>query len=239
LRRLLDVIMAATGLIICGPAMLVIGLAIFMSDRGPVFFSQRRLGLNGRPFRMYKFRKFAKQHGASGCPLTVRNDDRMTPLGRVLGRTKLDELPQLWNVLKGDMSIVGPRPESLEFADCYVDPYRDVLNYKPGIFGPSQTLFRDECLMFPDGADPRQFYRAVLFPMKARFDLSYYSKRTIRSDLVWLVRAVLAVVGFHRLSALPKALKGAHGFAPELWAHRDRESRVQFDDAASGKSRAP
>jgi lipopolysaccharide/colanic/teichoic acid biosynthesis glycosyltransferase len=141
----------------------------------------------------------------------------MTPLGRVLGETKLDELPQLWNVLKGDMSIIGPRPESLEFADCFADAYRSVLNHKPGIFGPSQAFFRDECLLFPAGGDPTHFYRNVLFPLKARFDLSYYPTRTIKSDLVWLVRAVLAVVGRQPSAALPGASRDA-GEWPANWA---------------------
>lgn len=210
-RRLLDVVLAGAAFIVCGPVMIVIGLVILVSDGRPIFFSQRRLGLEGRHFQIYKFRKFFKQHGASGCPLTVRSDERLTPFGRILARTKLDELPQLWNVLRGDMSIIGPRPESLNFADCFIGPYRDLLKYKPGIFGPSQVSFRNECSFFPAGTDPTHFYREVLFPVKAQLDLSYYSNRTIKSDLVWLVRAALAVIGWQPASALATVSSGLDG----------------------------
>ncbi|TIX44948.1 MAG: sugar transferase, partial [Mesorhizobium sp.] len=102
---------------------------------------------------------------------------------------------QLWNVFRGEMAIVGPRPESLVFADCFRGSFEGILQYKPGLLGPAQVLFRNEAHFYPGSVDPLLFYREVLFPAKARLDLSYYPQRTIVSDVVWMVRGLLAVLG--------------------------------------------
>jgi lipopolysaccharide/colanic/teichoic acid biosynthesis glycosyltransferase len=193
-QRPMDLAVAIAGLIILSPVMLLIALAICIETGRPIFYSQRRIGRGGRCFRIHKFRKFYKDVG-DGIPLTVEHDPRMTPVGRVLALTKLDELPQLWNVAVGDMSIVGPRPESLDFSDCFTGSYLQVLDYTPGIFGPSQVAFRDERKFYPTNSDPVQFYRQVLFPLKASIDLAYFSHRTLVSDITWIIRGVLAVVG--------------------------------------------
>jgi lipopolysaccharide/colanic/teichoic acid biosynthesis glycosyltransferase len=197
-NRVLDLILAVAGLVVLGPLMALIALAIRLESRGPIFFAQTRLGRGGRPFRIYKFRKFRPEIGkfvSNGLPLTMSNDSRMSRIGGFLARTKLDELPQLYNILKGDMSFVGPRPESLEFAGCFLGAYRQVLNHKPGIFGPSQVAFRNESSYLPP-TEPERFYRNVLFPLKARTDLAYYPRRTVAADLGWILRGALAVVGF-------------------------------------------
>lgn len=196
--RLLDVVVAAAVLIFVTPIMILVAAAIFVEDGGPILFSQVRLGRRGRHFRMYKFRKFHKGRPA-GPSLTAKDDPRLTCVGRFLARTKLDELPQLWNVLKADMSIVGPRPESLDFRDCFEGCYGAVLEYRPGIFGPSQVLFRNEGSLYRGRADPEQFYRNVLFPLKARIDLAYFTHRTLFRDFVWAVRGALAVFGWSSL----------------------------------------
>jgi lipopolysaccharide/colanic/teichoic acid biosynthesis glycosyltransferase len=197
--RLLDLVVVTTALILLAPLMVLIAAAIRIEDGRPILFSQTRLGRGGRQFSMHKFRKFhepCRGPGRSaGCALTMENDPRLTCIGRILARTKLDELPQLWNVLKGDMSLVGPRPESLDFADCFDGAYRGVLKHKPGIFGPSQVLFRNEAVFYRGRPDPEQFYRAVLFPLKADIDSAYFSHRTLWRDLVWIVRGALAVFG--------------------------------------------
>jgi lipopolysaccharide/colanic/teichoic acid biosynthesis glycosyltransferase len=197
--RLLDLIIATTALAIFSPIMILAALAIWFDSGRPIFFSQVRLGRQGRRFRIYKFRKFCNESAAAGSPLTMKNDARMTRPGRLLRKMKFDELPQLWNVLKGDMSIVGPRPESLDFADCFTGAYLRVLNYLPGIFGPSQVFFRNEDSFFPDDSDPARFYRDVLFPLKANIDLAYFPHRTIFSDIGWTMRGVLAVFGCRSL----------------------------------------
>jgi lipopolysaccharide/colanic/teichoic acid biosynthesis glycosyltransferase len=126
----------------------------------------------------------------------MNNDSRFTKVGKFLARSKLDELPQLWNVLKGDMAIVGPRPESLEFSECFRGGFEEVLRYKPGLVGPSQVLFRDESSYYPVGEDVTIFYRQVIFPIKAGLDIAYFRHRTLGSDFVWMMRGALAIFGF-------------------------------------------
>jgi lipopolysaccharide/colanic/teichoic acid biosynthesis glycosyltransferase len=207
-RRIMDLVLAGTGLLVLSPIMALVALAIWIESGRPIFFSQVRLGKGGRHFRIYKFRKFHKDNGTAGRRVTVKNDCRMTRPGKVLERTKLDELPQLWNILKGDMSVVGPRPESLELSDCFTGVYERVLDHKPGIFGPNQVLFRDEGCLYPDGSDPEQFYRDVLFPLKASIDLACFHYRTVLSDIRWIIRGVLAVFG---LGSVPRELFHAVG----------------------------
>jgi lipopolysaccharide/colanic/teichoic acid biosynthesis glycosyltransferase len=193
LRRVFDVTLSAISLISLAPVMLVIAVMIVIEDGGPVFFQQTRLGFDGRPFGMYKFRKFRSDCGTSGVPLTVEGDSRMTRIGRFLAATKLDELPQLWNILKGDMAIVGPRPESMAFADCFQNGYEEILQHKPGLVGPSQVAFRHEAKLYPANEDPCVFYRRVLFPAKAMLDLAYFKRRTIGSDLSLMVQSALTI----------------------------------------------
>jgi lipopolysaccharide/colanic/teichoic acid biosynthesis glycosyltransferase len=193
-QRLMDLVVAIAGLVILSPVMMLIALAICIETGRPIFYSQTRIGRGGGRFRIHKFRKFHKYIG-TGSPLTADHDPRMTPFGRFLALTKLDELPQLWNVVLGDMSIVGPRPECVEFVDCFTGSYLKVLDYTPGIFGPSQCAFRNERLLYPNNVDPIQFYRDVLFPMKAGIDLAYFPNRTFVSDITWVIRGVFAVIG--------------------------------------------
>jgi len=194
-QRIFDVVVSGLLAVLLSPIIVLVMAAIWLESGRPFLFSQVRIGQFGKPFRMHKFRKFYQVQSANGCPLTVKNDTRMTPVGRVLERLKLDELPQLWNVLCGEMSLVGPRPESTPFADCFEQGLRQVLDYRPGIMGPSQALFRRESSLYPAGADPVAYYRAVLFPIKARLDLAYYPGSTVASSIGWIVRCALATVG--------------------------------------------
>jgi lipopolysaccharide/colanic/teichoic acid biosynthesis glycosyltransferase len=177
------------------PVFLIVALAIWIESGRPILFSQLRLGQDGRPFRIYKFRKFRPNCDLNGYPLTIERDNRLTAIGRILAATKLDELPQLWNVLRGDMSLVGPRPESLAFTDCFRNGFEKILEHKPGLFGPCQVMFRHESKLYPADVSAADFYRQVLVPAKARIDLVYFSRRTLASDLGWILRAagVIAV----------------------------------------------
>ena len=192
---MMEVLIALALLLMVLPAIALIGLAICLEDGGPVFFAQTRLGRDGRPFALLKFRKFRPDCGTTGRAVTISGDERLTRVGRCLEHTKLDELPQLWNILRGDMALVGPRPESMFFADCFSGVHRGLLHYRPGIFGPAQALFRNEKRMYPEGCDPEEFYRQVLFPTKARIDLAYYPERSWLSDFGWICRCFLAVWG--------------------------------------------
>jgi UDP-N-acetyl-D-glucosamine dehydrogenase len=195
-KRVLDLVLAFCGLIFLSPLLVLIASAIYLDSGMPLIFRQIRLGQGGRHFYIYKFRKFRQKDGNVGLAVTLGNDSRLTRVGRVLMRTKLDELPQLWNVLRADMSMVGPRPEVLDFADCFKDEYRKVLDVKPGIFGPNQVFFRNESVLFEQSRDPCRLYREVLFPLKARVDIAYFSDRNVFRDIVWVLRGVLAVFGW-------------------------------------------
>jgi lipopolysaccharide/colanic/teichoic acid biosynthesis glycosyltransferase len=192
---LLDRILVLFALVLVMPLVISIAIAIVIDSGYPVFFSQERLGLDGRRFQMLKFRKFPTTVGRNTRPLTLANDCRCTRVGRLLAKTKLDELPQLWNVIRGDMALVGPRPEVPDFEACFAGPFHRVLDYRPGIFGPSQTVFRAEGSLYPPDQDPEEFYREVLFPAKAALDLAYYPARTVYGDIKWVLRGMLAVCG--------------------------------------------
>jgi lipopolysaccharide/colanic/teichoic acid biosynthesis glycosyltransferase len=193
LRRALDILCAVAAGAVLAPAMVIVTLAIWIEGGRPILFSHLRLGQNGRPFRMYKFRKFRPDCDNNGCPLTVAGDARLTKVGRLLAASKLDELPQLWNVLRGDMSLVGPRPESLAFTGCFRDGFEKILQHKPGLFGPCQAMFRHESKLYPADVAAVEFYRDVLFPAKAEIDLAYFGRRTLVSDIGWILRGVWTI----------------------------------------------
>jgi lipopolysaccharide/colanic/teichoic acid biosynthesis glycosyltransferase len=198
-RRFVDIVISGLALAILAPLMLCIVFLIYLESGSPVLFSQIRLGQHGQPFRLYKFRKFRGGEASGGPAVTVKNDTRMSRAGWFLAQTKLDELPQLWNIFRGDMTIVGPRPEAEAFVDCFTGSYRDVLSFKPGLFGPNQVFFRSEAALYPVNEDPEVFYRDVLFPLKAQVDLVYFPHRDIGQDVEWIVRGVLAVLGLPTL----------------------------------------
>ena len=194
IKRIFDVVASLLLGVFLVPVAVCIALAIKVNSPGPVLFRQKRLGVDGEVFLMNKFRKFPSDWGNKGPSVTLQNDSRMTKVGHFLERTKLDELPQLWNIFIGQMSFVGPRPESLSFAHLFVGEYKEVLQYKPGIFGPNQTAYRNESSMYPDGEDPVAYYERELFPAKARNDLAYFKKASLPGDVKWIAVGGLALV---------------------------------------------
>lgn len=194
LKRSFDIVFALILGILFMPVFVVIAVVLKVTSPGPVFFRQERLGRGGATFTMAKFRKFPADWGAQGPGVTLQFDSRMTKIGRFLERTKLDELPQLWNILIGEMSFVGPRPESLRFKSLFTDEYKEVLSYTPGIFGPNQTKYRNESAMYPADEDPQAFYERVLFPDKARNDLEYFKEATFLTDLRCIAGGVFALI---------------------------------------------
>ncbi len=221
IRRGLDCLAALIALACLAPLLAAIAAAVWIESGGPVFFSQARLGRGGQRFRLHKFRKFHARAGRGqtrrhDLAVTLRDDPRMTRVGRLLERTKLDELPQLWNIVAGDMALVGPRPESLAFADGFDGRFIGVLDHRPGIFGPCQAVFRNESLLYGAAPDPEDFYRNVLFPLKARIDCAYFSDRSLSSDAAWVVRGILAILGW---PPLPKA-KASRLADLEHWARQ-------------------
>jgi lipopolysaccharide/colanic/teichoic acid biosynthesis glycosyltransferase len=190
-KRLLDIFGSAVLLALLVPVILVVAVAIKAESRGSVLYRCRRVGLGGREFLMLKFRKM--HDGASGPPLTLSSDMRLTRVGRFLARTKLDELPQLWNVLKGDMSLVGPRPEDPSFVELLATEYQTILTVRPGITGLSQLAFAREGEIL-DRDDRVADYLTRLLPQKARLDAMYARRPSLRIDLRILAWTAVAVV---------------------------------------------
>jgi lipopolysaccharide/colanic/teichoic acid biosynthesis glycosyltransferase len=190
-KRSMDVVMAAVALVVLSPLFLVIALLVVLDSPGPVFYRADRVGFHGRRLRMLKFRKMHR--AASGLALTLARDERLTRTGAWLARTKLDELPQLWHVLCGEMSLVGPRPESPDFVARFRDDYAVILQTRPGLTGYTQLAFaREGAILNPE--DAHGHYVNVLLPQKVGLDRLYASRLAIRRDLRILFATVGAVV---------------------------------------------
>jgi lipopolysaccharide/colanic/teichoic acid biosynthesis glycosyltransferase len=167
---------------------IAIALAIFVDSPGSVLFASTRIGRDGRPFTMYKFRKM--RAGARGYSLTVADDERFTPIGRFLAATRLDELPQVWNVIRGDMRLVGPRPELDYFVLQFADQYEEILTVTPGITGVAQLQVLNEVTLL-GGGDPARAYCERVLPEKIRVDLRYVRSRSLLGDVAILWRTGL------------------------------------------------
>ena len=191
MSRLLDVIASAAGLLILSPLFAAVALAVKLSSPGPVFHRGRRVGRGGIPFDVYKFRSM--RVGEAGPSLTRAGDPRITAVGRFLRRTKLDELPQLLNVLIGEMSVVGPRPEEPSYVALYDAEQRRILSVRPGITSPASLLYRSEEEQLV-GDEFERLYIERIMPRKLQIDLEYIDRRTWRSDLGVLARTVLEIV---------------------------------------------
>jgi lipopolysaccharide/colanic/teichoic acid biosynthesis glycosyltransferase len=190
-KRLVDVSASVFLIVVLMPCMVAIALAIKLESRGPALYRCRRVGLAGREFDMLKFRKM--RHDAVGPALTAVDDDRFTRIGSFLARTKLDELPQLWNVVQGTMSLVGPRPEDPSFVALFPDEYSEITRAKPGITGLSQLAFAREGRLLAH-SDREAHYAARLLPQKIAIDRLYVARHSLRMDLRILVWTLAAVV---------------------------------------------
>jgi len=167
----------------------LIALAVLADSPGPVLYRCRRVGYRGELFEMVKFRKMRRD--AVGSALTAYEDERFTPIGKFLSVTRLDELPQLWNVLKGDMRLVGPRPEMEEFVAHYPTEYEEILSVRPGLTGMAQLEFFDESRVFGEAHSHPRFYSEGILPHKIELDLHYVRNRSLRTDLAIFVRTPL------------------------------------------------
>jgi len=187
MKRVVDVALSALALALLWPLGLVVAAAVRLGDGGPAFFRQERVGRGGRRFRMWKFRTMTVGSERSGRHLTVSGDARITRVGAVLRRTKLDELPQLLNVLRGEMSLVGPRPEVPRYVAFYNAEQRPVLRLTPGITDPASLRYRDESEELSGSAEPERMYVERIMPEKIRLNLAYAARATWRSDLgvIW------------------------------------------------------
>lgn len=185
MKRLFDVAASLVAIVILSPLFALIAIAVKLTSAGPVFHRGERIGRGGVPFRILKFRTM--RVNASGPAITSRDDGRVTPLGRVLRRWKVDELPQLVNVLRGEMSIVGPRPEAPEYVRLYTGDERRVLTLRPGITSPASLRYRHEESLL-SGDDWHERYVNEIMRDKLRDDLSYIDSRTFLGDLRLIAR---------------------------------------------------
>ena len=192
-KRLFDLVASAAGLLLLAPLFALVALAIKLDDGGPVFFRQERIGLKGRSFRMWKFRTMVEGAERLGEKLTVAGDRRITRAGRFLRRAKLDELPQLINVLKGEMSLVGPRPEVKEYVDLYTEGQKKVLELVPGITDPASLKYRHENEILARVEDPEKFYVEKILPDKIRCNLEYGARAKLFSDIVIIFCTILGL----------------------------------------------
>jgi lipopolysaccharide/colanic/teichoic acid biosynthesis glycosyltransferase len=183
----LDVTASLAGLVLLSPVLAAIAAAIKLDTPGTVFYRQERVGRGGVPFRIWKFRTMVAGAASLGSALTVGDDSRITEVGRLLRRFKLDELPQLANVLTGEMSLVGPRPEVPRYVARYTEAQRQVLDLVPGITDPASIAYRDEAALLAQRADPEAAYVQEIMPDKIRLNLEYAGRASVRSDvgLIW------------------------------------------------------
>ena len=190
-KRLFDVVSALLGLALFGLPMLAVALWIRLDSPGPVFFRQERVGRHGKRFRIHKFRTMAVDAEKRGPQLTVGADARVTRVGRVLRANRLDELPQFLDVLAGDMSLVGPRPDVPRYVDQWPADLRErVLAVRPGITDPASLKFRDEATLLAQAADPEREYMDVILPRKLALSADYADHASLWTDLAVLGRSV-------------------------------------------------
>lgn len=194
-KRIFDIVLVSTGLMLLAPLFLLLGLLVKLDSSGPVFYKARRVGRGGVPFRMYKFRTMRVDADQVGPALTFKDDPRITRVGRWLRRFRLDELPQLINVLRGDMSLVGPRPEAPEFVQLSQPIWWQVLTVRPGICGLAQLTFAiDEAAVLNNQATIDSDYLTQILPIKLNLDLRYVQQQSLLFDLRVLAQTVLLLL---------------------------------------------
>jgi len=192
----MDVAFSSLILLLTLPLLILLAVGVKLSSPGPVLFCQERVGKHGRLFRILKFRSM-RAGGESGSQITSRGDKRVTWFGGLLRRTKLDELPQLWNVLKGNMSLVGPRPEVPQYVRMYSPEQREVLSVSPGITDLASIKYRHEEAILGGQADPQKFYVEQVMPHKLRMNLAYVQNMSFFGDLRTLLLTGVAALRLH------------------------------------------
>ena len=190
-KRVLDLFLSAIGLLVLSPVLAWIACCIKLTSPGAVLYRQIRVGQNGRPFQILKFRSMLVDAPTPGSGITVSGDKRVTRVGRFLRRHKLDELPQLWNVLRGEMSLVGPRPELPIYVDAYTPQQRLVLSARPGITDPASLAYRHEEEILASHADPEAFYRSEILPDKLARNAAYIQAASLKGDLHIILETLL------------------------------------------------
>lgn len=187
-KRLFDLIAAGGAVVVLSPLLAALALAVRADSPGPAFYLQERVGRNGKPFRIVKFRTMRHDSDRGGRQITVGRDPRITRVGRVLRQWKLDELPQLFNVVRGEMSLVGPRPEVPKYVAQYTEQQRRVLDVRPGITDLASIEFRDENALLEGRSDPERYYVQEIMPRKLELNLEYIERQGLAFD-AWVIAA--------------------------------------------------
>jgi lipopolysaccharide/colanic/teichoic acid biosynthesis glycosyltransferase len=196
LKRTLDIVASGAGLLVLSPLLLLAAILVRLTSPGPVLFRQERMGRGVRPFTIYKFRTMVVDAPKLGAAITCGDDPRITRVGRILRKTKLDELPQLFNVLCGDMSLVGPRPEVRKYVEMFREDYEEILRVRPGITDLASIEYRDEAEILGRAEKPHEEYIRRVLPDKIRLAKEYRRRSSVWFDLVVIART-LAVLAHH------------------------------------------
>jgi lipopolysaccharide/colanic/teichoic acid biosynthesis glycosyltransferase len=231
-KRAYDVVLSLFGLVALSPLFLAIAALIKTTDHGAVFYRQRRIGLGGKPFLIWKFRTMRPQAEATGPLVTSDRDARVTPIGRVLRKTKVDELPQLWNVLKGEMSLVGPRPEIPKYVECYTPEQRAILKFKPGITDLASVHFRNEEMLLTNAQDVEEFYVRHCIPKKLQLNLEYAAQANLLTD-TWIILQTLCPYWICLLTAYSLVLAASFLLSCQLVYDFTLPSRLYRDLAGT------
>lgn len=193
-KRAMDIVLSACALAVLWPLLLLIALAIWIDDPGPVFYRQVRVGRNGKTFRIFKFRSMVMDADKKGLAITVGRDSRITRVGAVLRKTKLDELAQLLNVLLGQMSFVGPRPEVPKYVELYTPYQRQVLLVRPGITDYASIAYRNENDLLAGASDPEAMYIEQIMPDKIELNMKYLREISPLADIRLILKTIVAVI---------------------------------------------
>ncbi len=204
IKRAFDFLLALAGIVFLAPVFVLAALLVMITSPGPILFGHERAGRGGTRFRVYKFRTMVHNATQLGGPLTLGgNDPRITTVGHWLRRTKLDELPQLFNVLVGHMSLVGPRPEAWRYVEMFPEDFAVILRVRPGITDPASIEFRDEASLLTCAADPEREYTEHILPIKIRLAKSYIAQQSIWKDFKIILQTLWRLIADH----LPQATR--------------------------------
>jgi lipopolysaccharide/colanic/teichoic acid biosynthesis glycosyltransferase len=198
MKRTFDIVVAAIGLVLLLPLFLVIAILIKIDSHGPIFFRQERIGKGFRPFLIYKFRTMVENAIETGSPITYGDDLRITRAGRILRKSKIDELPQLFNVLKGEMNLVGPRPEVRQFVELFRQDYEEILRVRPGITDLASLKYRDESEILGRSGNPRKEYLTQVLPDKINLGKQYVRSSSFVFDLRLIFKTLFKLIASGR-----------------------------------------
>ena len=200
MKRMFDIVVAAAALVVLFPLLVLSALLIKLDSPGPIFFKQERIGRNFRPFWIYKFRTMAQDAPARGGLVTIGEDARVTRVGRLLRKSKIDEIPQLTNILKGDMALVGPRPEVRYYVELFRRDYEEILKVRPGLTDLASLKYRDEAALLGKAANPEDEYRTRVLPDKIRLAKDYLRRSSFLFDLGLILKTLFKLFDYRMSS---------------------------------------